>query len=213
MKTRQGFVSNSSSSSFIINRGDIKETALGMLNIIIEDFEDNDYTPTTKDGKKKERELHKKWMANLKIALKNQDVKEGKIGITMPSCNYETYLLMKDGIIYIATSRNHQWDINERSVEDSDRHEELYSVIRSSNYFNIRNKKIHSHMEYNDSIDKSKCPDCNRYYGNYVITDNGDRLCASCYTGILEPTLEVKLQRFREKGISNPITSMKLDEE
>jgi hypothetical protein len=205
MKIRNGFVSNSSSSSFMIQGGDIAETSMSMLRTIIADFKGFD------PKKERDTKRYKIWMANLKTALKNKDVKDGKIGITMPSCNYETYLILCQGYLYITTCNNHHWDIDDRNYEDSDNHEKIYGLVRNCYFYNVRNKMIHSYEKYEDS-NQSKCPNCTHYYGNYIIDKKGNRLCASCFKGKLGPTDEMKMEEFKKIGVKNPITSLELSE-
>ena len=96
MKTRNGFVSNSSSSSFIIGHIDIGGVANAMLHTIIEDFRECE----EEDLPLENRERYNKWIKNLQRGLRNENVISGKVGITMPSCNYETYIFKKDRQIY-----------------------------------------------------------------------------------------------------------------
>lgn len=208
MKIRHGFVSNSSSSSFMIHGGDIGEMSQYMLKIVIEEFED--YTPAI--NHKKDKSTHKQWVANLKTALRRKDIKEGKLGITMPSCNYDTYLLFKGDYLYITTCNNYQWDIGEIDHEDGDKHEEIYGVVRGGYFYNVQNKMIHSYEMFAMEGDKSKCNKCNHFYGNYVIDRKGNRLCSSCYKGKLEPTDAVKMEKFRANVVKNSIASLSLEE-
>ena len=205
MKIRNGFVSNSSSSSFMIHGGDIAETSMKMLRVIICDFKG------FQTKKERDTKRYKIWIDNLKAALKNKDVRDGKIGIIMPSCNYETYLIVKDSCLYIKTANNHQFDIDDRDYEDSDDHEKIYGVVSNGWFYNVRNKMIHSHEKYEDS-NQSKCPNCTHYYGNYVIDKKGNRLCASCFKGKLGPTDAMMMEQFKKIGVKNPITSLELSE-
>lgn len=208
MKTRQGFVSNSSSSSFIIKRGNIEDVSLDMLDVIIENFEEG---LSARELKKAKAE-HKRWRANLKSALKNKDVKEGKIGVTMPSCNYDTYLVIDGGDLYITTCNNYQWNINDINREETSEHNKIYGLIGDKYFYNICDKIIRSCEKYVEG-EESKCPKCDGYYGNYVLDQKGDRICGSCLDGKLEPTDAVKLQNLRANGAFNSISSLKLEDE
>jgi hypothetical protein len=181
MKLRRGFVSNSSSSSFIIGNSDIGSIAKYMLDVVIKDW-----------TKGKISDEHKQWKNNLKIALKRQDILDGKIGITMPSCNYETYIFIKNDRIYISTSHNHEWKLDNvtRSGDGSDGGDSdaVHGIIGELNYFNVRNRLIHSKAEYTDwnggDTKHKTCPNCKTHYAQYVVY-MGKNLCADCFKGII----------------------------
>jgi hypothetical protein len=179
MKLRQGFVSNSSSSSFIIGHNDIGMIATSMLNVIIQDWADG----------KGPSKMHKEWQNNLKIALKRQDVLEGKIGITMPSCNYETYIFVYNNKVYISTSHNHEWKLDYREnghgSDDGD-DDIVHGKVKDRQYFNVKNRLIHSKAEYIDWSGKVNraCPNCKIDYAQYVVY-MGKNLCSECYKGII----------------------------
>jgi len=183
MKMRYGFVSNSSSSSFIINNASVEDIATRMLNVVIQEFEDWDNVTD------EEKALHVTWKKNLLNAFKNDSVKNGDIGITMPSCNYNTYIAKKGDDVYISTSGNHYWgDIsNDASYfgggEDDGAADDTYEVINNSNYFNIENNKIHSVEQYDEN--EGKCPECKKSLGYFVIED-GKKICSYCYKGKIQ---------------------------
>jgi len=98
MKTRQGFVSNSSSSSFII-QGDKRTTwdvAKEMLQQRADDSHDEDSSYNI-DVEERIRQIE-----NLNLPVDTP--------FTMHSCNYETYIFKYDGKILIDTCNNHAWD-------------------------------------------------------------------------------------------------------
>ncbi len=212
MKIRHGFVSNSSSSSFMIHAGDIEETAHSMLDTIIDDFSDwdKDLKPTSFKGRKRRYE-YKTWRTNLAKALKKKDVLSGKIGIAMPSCNYDTYMILKDNCLYIATCNNHSWDIESHDREDSVDHDKINDLIKESFFYDVRNGMIHSYEIFDIGETKASCPKCKQYYGNYVHDQKGNRFCGSCLEGKLEPTNDIKMERLRVT-VQNPITVLKLED-
>ncbi len=178
MKIRNGFVSNSSSSSFIIN-GKINNVANSMLGTVMEDYFTWDGTKTNK----KEKALYATWKKNLAMALENKDVQDGKIGITMPSCNYDTYILKVNDEIHVSTCRNHNWDLDyvkSGGGDDEGSSDIVYKTIEKAKFFNIRNRLIHSKEKYDARL--KKCT-CKLYYGQYVVC-NGKKLCGGCYKEI-----------------------------
>lgn len=196
-----GFVSNSSSSSFIAS-AKIDVIAKSMLKTIIKEFSSDWGQKATK----KELKEYKKWQDNLKIALKNKDVKTGKIGIVMPSCNYDTYIIFKDDMVYISTCNNHSWNTDEWNVshngdgEDMGTEDVPCKIIKDKDFFNVRNKLIHSRENYFDMNDVSmnSCPNpkCDKTSGiySYVVVD-GKMVCASCYQGVLNTKEMIKLPK------------------
>jgi hypothetical protein len=175
MKIRLGFVSNSSSSSYLVSsfHMTLGIVARGMLNIVMHDF---------KDGRKGKKilELHKTWSRNLGTALRMKEVKSGKLGITFPSANEDTYIIKKKDNFYIATCRNHQWDLlnEERSYGEDDN--EIYQYVEDKFYYNVKNQLIHGHEKY-DENHKTLCVKCKYNDGFYVVDKNGIKLCAFCY--------------------------------
>jgi len=177
MKIRYGFVSNSSSASFIIMNGSVKDIATKMLNVVIKEFKGWNHEDTS------EWSRYDKWKDNLIKALETDDVKNGKIGIRMPSCNYDTYII-KEGIdVYVSTCRNHDFRSLEDSAtylgggEDDGDDDKTYKVINENSYFNVENNKIHS-VEH--ECDEKECPKCKQSYGSYVLID-GKQICSGCY--------------------------------
>jgi hypothetical protein len=176
MKTRNGFVSNSSSSSFIIN-GKIQDVAKSMLKTVIADYSDGNKS-------KKDLATYKKWTDNLKKALKNKDVLSGKLGVTMPSCNYETYIIKVNDETHVSTSRNHEWDLDYIRCgggSDDGENDIVYQSIENADFIDVRNSMVHSREHWVEDIE---CPACikNGCYGHgpYIICE-GKTLCSDCY--------------------------------
>ena len=102
MKVRNGFVSNSSSGSFVVN-GVLSsmEVFRMMIPLVKENYCDYE------DGKKMWKRTHGE---NVKRFKKSRG-KDFNEGIIIPfTCNYETFIYpVKDGECYIETCNNHPW--------------------------------------------------------------------------------------------------------
>jgi len=98
MKIRAGFVSNSSSSSFIIKSNiTTSDVALMMLNVIMDERKDW-YEP---------EELEEKFGEAVEWLIENPDYDEP---IMFPwSINEETYIWRVQEGIYVDTCNNHRW--------------------------------------------------------------------------------------------------------
>lgn len=137
MKIRQGFVSNSSSSSFIITEKKVTtaQVALSMIRHIEKKEKEDDqekYEPTQWFAKAEE------WLlANL----------EYDHPIVIPwSCNYETWLAhvlkhqVKPDGIYVATCNNHGWwDLEEYNpiFQDDDFHYEYIKALNDVEFLDL----------------------------------------------------------------------------
>jgi len=138
MKTRTGFVSNSSASSFIIKAKEetTATVALKMLEEIIVDYEQ--YFAKKDPDKINAAEFLKK--------NKSYDKP-----ICLPwSINYETFIYRdKFGDIKIATSRNHEWFCfdgkgKEDCSDSEDRHYEFMNELKENKemiFLNLTNLK------------------------------------------------------------------------
>lgn len=204
MKIRNGFVSNSSSSSFIIEGGDVIDIASRMLSCVL--GEDPDWPS---------EEIAHRWRHNLESASRDAKVKDGSVGITFPSCNYDTYILKEDNKVYIATCNNTDWSCIQDDASwggggaDYGDEDECYKRVEKKDFFDLRNGLIHSCDKYPDDWNKyPKCPepDCKGYYGQYVIMD-GQKICGACYKGVLGGK---KKKAVKTKNIK--LTNKELDE-
>ena len=200
MKIRNGFVSNSSSSSFIITGQTIEAIAIEMLDLVITDFSDWDDNTVSGKNKKKDRvEQFDVWESNLEKALRKKDVKNGKIGIVMPSCNYDTYIIGRADGIYVATSNNHTWDFDAPNLEyeNGEIKWALDSDINDANYFDVRCGFIHSHEKWDDLRDGQMlpcCPKCKTTAYGYVVDTKGRKICSTCFKGVFGKTIEKEIE-------------------
>ena len=167
MKIRTGFVSNSSSSSFICHGQKIGKIAKSMLKTIAEDWEELNI---------------KRLKQNLLSALKDKRVLEGEMGIRLPSCNYDTYILQVGKDVFVATSNNHIWDFEGDSAGDYyDEENELRIKIDGATYFNIENGITHSHPVWCEGK-CGKCPKCGENIYE-CVTAKGEKICGHCFKG------------------------------
>jgi len=93
MKTRQGFVSNSSSSSFIVSNKEYSSVFdLAKAMIPARDWEDD-------------QALIRK--------IEESEIKgmDPNTGVSFNSCNYETYITKYQDYYLVSTCNNHDWDI------------------------------------------------------------------------------------------------------
>lgn len=119
MKIRNGFVSNSSSSSFIISTKDfenVRSLATYMINKKIEEYEE--YRDNGEDVDNFDKTL----IERLQNIDENQNV-------SFPSCNYDTYIRKVGNYYLVATCNNTDWDLDEYNTRiNSDIKEELLKI-------------------------------------------------------------------------------------
>jgi len=137
MKTRMSLVSNSSSSSFICARP-ILEVASDMWKAITSDDWDEDRTQSDI--------RYKSLLPLIEKICKNPDVQSGKYGISMPSCNYDTEILVVGGKCHINTCNNHDWSdvigleyIPEEWEEETDKDRPKIKIPSGTFFYTIAN--------------------------------------------------------------------------
>ena len=105
MKIRNGFVSNSSSSSFIISNNNfesLRDLATHMIDSKYDEYMNN--TGRDKQYDKYRIKEHDLYLNGLKNIDKNQ-------AITFHSCNYDTYIKKVADCYLVSTSNNEDWDL------------------------------------------------------------------------------------------------------
>lgn len=182
MKIRSGFVSNSSSSSFVVCNT-LEYTAETMLDIVIRDWSEWDRSET-KSFRDESKRRFKEWRNRLKKALKNPEVQSGKIGITFPSTNEETYIVWRRDRAFVQTCNNHDWSVVDGRGQDCDGvplGQLLDEIIQESFFYNLDNEAIHSAVKYGDSdLMDRHCLKCKQTSYGYCLDRKGSEICRYC---------------------------------
>ena len=165
MKTRTGFVSNSSSSSFVLEVGKPFNTPLEVAKYMVPKREsDNDADLV----KKIERTIQK-----------CPDLTP----VCFKSCNYDTFIVKMDKYFLVQTCHNHNWDIEQWRVSAP---AEYYSYYGDDSFFDIPSGFEFFHLDYDV---KGKVADWNDTRGGNSFCDKcyndfwwiGDALkCPKC---------------------------------
>ena len=134
MKIRDGFVSNSSSSSFVINCVGKTKTVYDvvklMINLQIQRIKEEKWGDWQKNVRVK-----KQWLKKLKNVGVNHSVE-------FPSCNYDTWIKKIGNQILISTCNNEDWDIPNQAYLSEETIEELKTLIKE--------QKVDDIVEYYD---------------------------------------------------------------
>jgi len=211
MKIRNGFVSNSSSSSFIIrldeNFPDTLSIAKSMLNNKYDEY--SDYDDIDDDWWKPSK---KRAFRNLKKLRKEDDP---YIPIYFKSCNYDTYIIpLTNNYVLVETCNNTIWDIEEsinsikniptEVMEKYPNSEwewgELYIVTDKVDEYGENISVIYDHPFYLiengiELINTSKYKTCDKCYGEIWVF-NDFEVCVKCDHDIIMRGKKIeKLQR------------------
>jgi len=181
MKIRNGFVSNSSSSSFIISDEYFKtsaDLAKYMINIQIE--EDADF-------------LDKEWIEHkLKLIDKLKNIDED-LPISFPSCNYDTYIRKVGDCYLVSTCNNTRWELYDYSTQLTEnaitelkkligKHGDDSTIegILEGDYYDFPHIGI-NYYDLNSEIIGvevyDSCPNCDTYMWNTV---KHGKICLKC---------------------------------
>lgn len=168
MKTRNGFVSNSSSSSFVIAADKEIKTVFDLAIKMI---------PT------------REWGDDDKLIRK---IKSSKVNPDNPimfrSCNYDTYIIKEGKYFVVETCNNHDWYELDLDFVNNIPKEIQKGYCRGGYYdydygFDVEGIEFYvpelniigTEVPYNSKMDECWCKKC---YHNYFIAQDGERVCA-----------------------------------
>ena len=198
MKIRNGFVSNSSSSSFIIsdkNFKSVRELATYMINRKYDEYGDyGDYGGGDKKQDEYRKNEHDKYLNFLQNLDENQ-------AITFQSCNYDTYIKKVADCYLISTCNNEDWDLwkyNTKLSEDAkselkiilqkynDNDDGWYSINSlldgDSEFYSFDNDYYSLDYQVIGSESNESCPKC-KQKGDYQMMWNTKKhglICLVC---------------------------------
>jgi len=165
MKIRSGFVSNSSSSSFILDAN--KHTCVNIAKKMAK-------TMYSYDGKPNENERYKKIIKNL------NNLKDKNTSIYM-DCTDDIRIVKKDDKIYVEGSYHYEWNLDNIKCGEEGA---WYDIIQNGKfYFPEIDNKILGKMpdweqEYPYKGDTYRC-ECEAG-SRFIEIDNGELMCPSC---------------------------------
>lgn len=138
MKTKLDFVTNSSSSSFIVTDKDltIRDATIQMLDLIVKEYVEY-FGGTAKKYT---------WLVSAKKKLKKI---EPDTNIVFPwSTNYETFLYRdSNGNIRVDTCNNHHWEDLPFSIRELCDYDDEYKKSLSKNFFDLQKGKTKTRLQ------------------------------------------------------------------
>jgi hypothetical protein len=173
MKIRQGFVSNSSSSSFIVEKGkrynNVFSLARHMLTIRNDDYSDWG-----------EKEIEKITKAEANRLDPNQ-------AVMLRTCNYDTYIFLHQNKFYVSTCNNTSWhDIEDILSMGGGADEGDFEELQAEQeLWFIREGVLGKQLDYTVEQELERqglLPECKiGHFEPYVIPNGKDLVCLKCY--------------------------------
>ena len=161
MKTRNGFVSNSSSSSFVLKVGQPFETTLDIAEYMIP---------------------KRDWDNDEELVEKVRKLKYNKTPIhalKFNSCNYDTFIAKMGEYFLVETCHNHDWDLYDFNVNRPLEFEEyfgddsFYELSNKINFYNLEHDVYGRTISYNEEKytpnNKTYCEKC---FSDYWVINN-----------------------------------------
>ena len=172
MKIRTGFVSNSSSSSFIAF-GNIIDVCDAMIQTMIE-----------KDSSDDELCDYKDLVDALDKCRKNPDVISGKYGLSFECGGYDVKLHFHNNSVYVYTANYYDWGdkiiIQEHSDGDFD------GIFENQLYVWLPELIVYKNVpEYTYKLN-IHCPVCKERCTKTYRDENNDLICGECKKGIIK---------------------------
>jgi hypothetical protein len=159
MKIRQGFVSNSSSSSFVLKVGEPFDTIKELAEYMIPKRE---------------------WDNDAETLEKLKSCPDDK-NLTFRSCNYDTFIAKIDGYFLIETCHNHDWDLHDFRCSsyptkflDEYGDDSFYNLPHIVPFYSIESG-VEGKVVSWDSSNKF----CEKCYDEFWIV-NGEKVCLNC---------------------------------
>lgn len=175
MKIRGGFVSNSSSSSFILEHNDNIKVLSEMIKVSSREYK--------RDAK------------NLSLFKKSKYLKmfkNNEIGVMFVTINYNTYIFYSKKLeaVIVETCNNTDWRESEyfcdwaKYIPEDDEFEKIYkSEIKDILFYNLNCKKLLSYEFIGEEVGiTKKCKSCGY---SYTMHKQDDKLiCGICFKEI-----------------------------
>jgi len=159
---------------------------------------------------KKDKAKYRTWERNLRTVSHRQDVHDEKLGVAIPSCNYDTYIIKRDGLVFVSTSRNHEWDFPDNIIDatgggaDEGEDDSAHQIVERSMFYDITNDSIHTCEKWpEERYKRYHCSACKGEPWSYFETPDGKMLCGLCRGGNLGKSSTKVVEELMEASRKN----------